>query len=93
VIEGDVSNPEVWRKLESSVDLSKNEPVVILGTGNAANNLRTALWIRQKYKNALIFARTNGISEFALDVGREHNINAISITRLVEEHIPAAWLE
>lgn len=93
VIEGDVSNPEVWRKLESSVDLSKNEPVVILGTGNAANNLRTALWIRQKYKNALIFARTNGISEFALDVGREHDINAISITRLVEEHIPAAWLE
>jgi hypothetical protein len=93
VIEGDVSNPEVWRKLEASVDLSKNEPVVILGTGDAAINLRTALWIRQKYKNALIFARTNDISEFALDVGREHDINAISITRLVEEHIPATWLE
>lgn len=93
VIEGDVSNPEVWRKLEATVDLSVNEPVVILGTGDAANNLRTALWIRQKYKNALIFARTNDISEFALEVGREHDINAISITHLVEEHIPASWLE
>ncbi len=92
VLQGDISHPQVWRDLEALVDLRSGAPVVILGTGDAANNLRTALWLKQKYTNAMIFPRTNDISEFAQDVGRDHDISCISITRLVEEHIPRAWL-
>jgi hypothetical protein len=29
---------------------------------------------------------------FATDVGSEHGINSISITQLMEDHIPASWL-
>ncbi len=92
IFQGDIAHPEVWRNLREQIDLTSAEPVVILGTGNAANNLRTALWLRQKHPNALIFTRTNDISEFALEVGVEHKINSISITQLVEDNIPLEWV-
>lgn len=92
VYQGDISHPEVWRKLTDDIDLSRGEPVVIMGSGDPANNLRTALWIKQKYSNALIFVRTNDISEFAQAVGEEHGVHCISITQLVEDNIPMAWV-
>ncbi len=92
VYQGDISHPMVWEQLTADVDLTDNQPTVILGTGQEQNNLRTALWIKQKYPNAKIFARTNDISKFALAVGGERGIKNISITQLVEDHIPARWL-
>lgn len=92
VLQGDISHPQVWRDLEKLIDLGLGAPVVILGTGDAANNLRTAMWLKQKYANAMVFPRTNDISEFAQGVGRDHDLQCISITHLVEEHIPPAWL-
>ena len=92
VLQGDISHPDVWRKVVDIFDLSIGEPVLILGTGTAANNLRTALWLKDKYPNALVFSRTNDISEFALQIGSDHGIHCISITQLVEENIPLTWL-
>ena len=92
VLQGDISHPDVWRQVVDISDLAVEEPVLILGTGSAANNLRTALWIKDKYPNGLVFSRTNGISEFANQVGTDHDITSISITQLVEENIPADWL-
>lgn len=91
IYQGDTTHPDVWRKLTGEIDLSRGEPVVIMGTGDSANNLRTALWIKQKHNNALLFARTNDTSEFAQAVGNEHGVNCISITQLVEDNIPLAW--
>ncbi len=92
VFQGDIAHPDVWRQLVDKIDLSIGEPVLILGTGDAATNLRTALWLKQKYPNALVFSRTNDISEFALEIGADHDINCISITHLVETNIPEVWL-
>ena len=92
VYQGDISHPEVWGRLTQDIDLKRDQPTVILGTGQEQENLRTALWLKQGYPNAIVFARTNDISQFALAVGAEHGIKAISITQLVEEHMPARWL-
>ena len=92
VVQGHVGHPDVWRELAESVDLSVSEPTVILGTGNPEENLRAAMWVKRRWPNALVFARTNDVSMFATDVGREHGINSISITQLVEENIPDSWL-
>ncbi len=92
VYQGNISHPVVWEQLSQDVDLTGNQPTVILGTGQEQDNLRTALWIKQNYPNAKIFVRTNDISKFALAVGGEHGIKNISITQLVEDHIPARWL-
>ncbi len=92
VFQGDISHPEVWRNVTDSIDLSVRAPTVVLGTGQEQDNLRTALWIKDKYPNALVFARTRDISNFALAVGSEHGIKNISITQLVETNIPQRWL-
>ncbi|MEQ8691487.1 MAG: NAD-binding protein [Pseudomonadales bacterium] len=92
VFQGDIGNPEVWRRLTSSMDLSADEPTIILGTGREQENLRTALWMKDRFPNTHVYARTNDISQFALAVGAEHGIKSVSITQLVEQSIPTDWL-
>lgn len=92
ILEGDISHPEVWRKLGNVLDLSIGLPTVILGTGNIEENLRAALWLKSKHPNALVFSRTTDASQLALQVGAEHDINYFSIRQLVEDNIPAEWL-
>jgi hypothetical protein len=92
ILQGDISHPEVWLKLAESIDLGKDQPAIILGTGRAEENLRTALWIKRQYPRALVFARTNDISELAVEVGAEHDINSFSIKQLVEDNLPVSWL-
>ncbi len=92
VFQGDISHPVVWEQLTRTVNLGDAEPTVILGTGKEQDNLRTALWIKERYPNALVFARTNDISMFASSVGAGRNIKSISITQLMEDHIPEQWL-
>ena len=92
IFEGNISHPDIWRQVTDTIDLSVGEPVLIFGTGDSAANLRTAIWVKQKFPNALVFTRTNDTSEFAMQVGMDHDLECISITNLVEKHIPEAWL-
>jgi voltage-gated potassium channel Kch len=92
IYQGDISHPDVWRKLRATIDLTQGRPTIILGTGRAEDNIRTALWLKEQLPNALIYARTNQVSELALEIGDEHGINSFSIRALVEEHLPVQWL-
>lgn len=92
VLQGDISHPDVWRQLTEQADLSQHHPTILLGTGSVADNLRTALWLKRRYPNALVFARTNDISQLAHEVGAEHDIRTFSIKQLVEDNLPQAWL-
>ena len=88
---GDISHPEVWRNVSSKIDLSVENTVVILGTGNERDNLRTALWIKQKYPKVLVYTRSNSVSKFAMSVAEEKDLHAFSINQLVEDMIPNRW--
>jgi len=92
IIEGNISHPEVWDKLSKNVDLTCSEPIIILGTGSAEENLRTSLWLKEKYPNALVIARSHQPSQFAQDVGQQYGIDSVSITQLVKENFPNTWL-
>ena len=91
VMRGDISNHEVWRRVAAKVDLEHENTVFILGTGTGRDNLRTALWLKQKYPQSHVFARSNGESRFASSVGEEKDINAFSINGLLEGMIPVRW--
>ena len=91
VMRGDVANPDVWRRVAVKVDLEQPNTVFILGTGSGRDNLRTALWLKQKYSNAHVFAGSNGQSRFAISVADEKDITAFSINGLLEEMIPVRW--
>ncbi|MFT4924900.1 MAG: voltage-gated potassium channel Kch [Phenylobacterium sp.] len=93
VFEGDISHPRVWKQLQQRIDLNASAAVIILGTGAERANLRTAIWLRSKYPEAMIIARTNQASEFAYEVGREHNITSVSMTELIEDNIPDTWVD
>jgi Trk K+ transport system NAD-binding subunit len=93
LVEGDISHPDVWEQLRQQVRLDSDDTVVVLGTGREEENLRTALWIRERFPQAKVIARSSKESHFATEVGEEHDIISISITQLVEEHIPVDWLQ
>jgi Trk K+ transport system NAD-binding subunit len=92
IFQGNISHPRVWKQLKTKINLTQCAPVIILGTGAEDENLRTAIWLRQKYPDAMIIARTNQESQFALEVGREHGITSFSMTELIESNIPNDWV-
>jgi len=92
LFEGDIAHPELWDRVQSAVQLDSDDTVVVLGTGREEENLRTALWIRHKFPRAKVIARCSKESQFANEVGREHDIVTVSIAELVEQNIPADWI-
>ena len=67
VYEGDISHPEVWQRVQAEIDLKRDgrSAAFVLGTGLEEDNLRTALWIRRKYPEAMVIARSSRESRFA----------------------------
>ena len=92
LFEGDISHPELWERVQGCVKLNSEDTVFILGTGSEEENLRTALWIRQKFPVAKVIARSSKESQFASEVGRDNDIVTISIAELVEANIPEDWI-
>ena len=92
LFEGDISHPELWERVQGFVRLNSEDTVFVLGTGSEEENLRTALWIRQKFPAAKVIARSSKESRFASEVGRDNDIVTVSIAELVESHIPDDWI-
>lgn len=93
LFEGDIGHPEVWDRLRSDVTLDGGNTVFVLGTGREEENLRTAIWLRRKYPDAMLIARSSKDSRFAQEVGQDHNITIVSISRLIEDNIPMSWTQ
>ncbi len=93
VYEGDISNPDTWTRVRDEVDVDANNAVFVLGTGREEDNLRTALWIRRQFPEAMVIARSSKESRFAEEVGQDHGLVTVSINQLVEENIPPQWID
>ena len=89
--EGDVNDPEIWNRLFKELVIGEEEPVFVITTGDDQTNLRSAIWLRKRFHNALIIARTLTPSYFAQGVCDEHDIVSVNTAQLVETSIPHAW--
>ena len=89
--EGDINDPQVWKRLFREVVSGKEEPVFVITTGDDQTNLRCAIWLRQQFKNALIISRTLAPSSFAKGVCEQHDVVSVNTAELVEASIPHAW--
>jgi Trk K+ transport system NAD-binding subunit len=87
VLEGDLRDPRIWRDL----DLGE-EPVLIIGSGDDGVNLRTALWLKARYPEAYVLARSFRHSAFGTEVSELGGLEVVSVADLIEESFPAAWL-
>lgn len=91
IVPGDLRDPMLWRDLAKKLDLSRLEPVVVIGSGVDRTNLRTAMWLAGKYPKAFVIARSEGKWSFAEEVSREAGIHTISVAELVAQSMPEAW--
>lgn len=93
VLSGDLRDPSLWRTLADRVDLSHKEPVFLLGSGVDRTNLRTAMWLAQKYPRGFVMARSEARWTFAEEVSREAGIHTFSVAELVTQSMPMEWFE
>ncbi|MEM9459134.1 MAG: NAD-binding protein [Myxococcota bacterium] len=93
VLSGDLRDPGLWRTLAEQVELHTTEPVFVLGSGVDRTNLRTAMWLAQKYPRAFVMARSEARWSFAEEVSREAGIHTFSVAELVTQSMPVEWFE
>lgn len=93
IFEGNISHPEVWKKLRDEVDLVNSKPTIILCTRSAEDNFRTSLWLKRKYPGAVIIARSHLPSKFAADVSEQYGILNVSVNKLVRDNFPVTWFK
>lgn len=93
ILSGDLRDPALWRTLGERIDLMRAEPVFVLGSGVDRTNLRTALWLAQKYPRGLVMARSEARWSFAEEVSREAGIHTFSVAELVTQSMPVEWFE
>ncbi len=91
-IDGDLREPGLWRRLETRYGLNASEPAFVIGSGEDGTNLHTALWLKSKYPNAFVIARSFRESPFALDVAKKGGFKVFSVAELVTQSIPESWV-
>ena len=74
------------------MDLANDNTLFIIGTGTSRDNLRTALWLKQKYPKATVLVGSNKESRFATSVAEEKEITAFIINGLLEDTIQKRWI-
>lgn len=91
VVTGDLSDPRVWQQIEAPCRLAERSPAFVLGCGDDATNLRSALYVSQRYPKARVVARRFESSSFADEVARDAGFRTISVADLVTASMPNAW--
>lgn len=108
VIDGDLRDPHVWRDIHercaledaqgdprerSDADDTPVRPAFIVGSGSDGTNLRTAIWLSQRYPDALVIARSFRRSTFAEEVSLESGFKMVSVADLLTQCMPDRWFD
>lgn len=91
IIDGDLLDPEVWRRVGEMVRESGLEPVVILGSGDDGTNLHAAFLARKQHPKALLIVRSFRASPFTAEIATETNLEAFDLAGLIQDGMPASW--
>jgi voltage-gated potassium channel Kch len=89
-VDGDLRDPELWRRSEASFGA---EPVIVVGSGDDGTNLHAALWLKARYPKAYVVARSFRRSAFAVELSQAAGFDVFSVAELVEESFPEIWFE
>ena len=93
VLEGEIGHPEVWRKLSEKVDLLESRPLVLLATGMDDENLRTGLWLKNSYPNAVTMVRSAKPSHFSSKLAEDSGLDAFGISEIINDAMPDSWFD
>jgi Trk K+ transport system NAD-binding subunit len=90
--DGDLRDPDLWRRLDADCALRDGEPAFVIGSGDTGINIHTALWLQNKYPEAYVVARSFRRSRFAEEISKEGGFEVFSVAELVVQSIPDDWL-
>lgn len=91
IFQGEIGHPEVWHKVEDSLDLSDGIPLVLMATGQDDENLRTGIWLSKRHSNAKVMIRSQRESHFAASVGQTSGIHTFSLQQVFQDSLPDEW--
>jgi Trk K+ transport system NAD-binding subunit len=91
IVDGDVLDPDMWRRVGEAVREKRRDPVVVLGTGNDGTNLHAALLARKEHPTAYLIVRSFRASPFTEQIARETNLEAFDLAGLLRDGMPPAW--
>ncbi len=89
---GDLRDPALWATLEERIGQSAEAPVFVLASSDDKANLKTALWLGQKYANALVVVRHFQASSFIAEVATEARFVPCCEAEVLIESFPVSWL-
>jgi voltage-gated potassium channel Kch len=91
VVDGDLLDPELWRRIGDVVRAHGHDPVVVMGSGNDGTNLHAALMVRKRHPGAYVIFRTFCASPFTAEIAQETGVQAFNLRELVGAAMPETW--
>lgn len=91
VIDGDMLDPEIWRRISRLVEEHGHDPVVVLGSGEDGINLQAALRVRKQHPEAYVIIRSFRASPFTDELAKEAGAQAFHLAGLIESGMPEEW--
>ena len=91
VIEGNLRDPEIWKRIGGIVRAHGHDPVVVMGSGDDGTNLHAALRVREQHPGAYVIVRSFRSSPFTEEVAREAGAHAFDLGGLIGSGMPERW--
>lgn len=89
---GDLKDPALWAEVHESLGNLGTRPVFVLGCGRDSDNIRTALWLSDKFNDARIVARCFDQSSFTRDISQEGGFEIVSTADLLRASLESGEL-
>ena len=83
VVEADLRHPGTWQRVQELIGEPSTQPVFVLGCGFDGVNIRTALWLSGRFRDARIVARCFDRSSFTEQISRECGFEIVSMADLL----------
>jgi hypothetical protein len=94
-IDGELTDPDTWAALERALAGVEAVPAVIIGSEDESVNVQSAIIVRRRWPESLIFVRCQNQSSFAEELAKRHRFIFLSVDALVRDALCAAlgsWL-
>ncbi len=91
VIDGDILDPAIWRRIAEAVTADGHDPVVILGSGSDGTNLQAAFLVSKQHPTAYVVVRSFRASPFTAEITAEVGVHAFNLAELIENGMPHNW--
>lgn len=93
-IDGDLADPETWRRVAEEIGDIEDAPAYVLGTDNDSANLRASMLLRAQNHDSAIYVRCSIESRFTVELGKHRDIQVLAVEREMRDAVAeriATW--